>query len=166
MEQNFSSVWFATEQQIRSRTRFFNFSDRGSLSFSPEKLQFTGRKYNLRIKDIKTVDIIYPQIPWISNILSIIFSLIFLGLITWILDGPEAIAMPVAIIFTVYFILFVPFATLIQKVMLWVEVVYADDENVLQKAYFLDGSLLGWGGILGGTLKMYKELRPSARKTA
>ena len=67
MEQNFSSVWFATEQQIRSRTRFFNFSDRGSLSFSPEKLQFTGRKYNLRIKDIKTVDIIYPQIPWISN---------------------------------------------------------------------------------------------------
>jgi hypothetical protein len=45
----------------------------------------------------------------------------------------------------------------------WVKVEYGADG----KAYFADGSLLGWGGVFGGTINIYNQLvrfnpRPSA----
>jgi hypothetical protein len=54
---------------------------------------------------------------------------------------------------------------IIQKLMLWVEVTYLDDNNVLQHAYFFDGAFLGWRGVLGGSMEMYKKLKQCVMST-
>jgi len=163
-KQEFSSIWFATEKQIKNRFRFFNFSDRGSLNSSLGELHFKGNKYNIVIKNIKSIDVAYPLVPWGSLALALIFVVMFFGVFGWFTRS--AVTFPFVLIFFVYLVLFVPFVTLIQKIMLWVEVVYLDNDNTLQYAYFFDGSSLGWKGILGGSLELYKRLRQYATSAA
>jgi hypothetical protein len=61
-----------------------------------------------------------------------------------------------------YLSILLPFMIFGQKALLWIEVAFRDDENVLHRAYFLDGSRW-WLNLLGSltddTLKMYKDLR-------
>jgi hypothetical protein len=167
MQQQFSKIWYATEKQIKNRARFFNFSDRGSIHASSGKLQFKGRKYTLSIKDIKTIDVTYPHFPSISIILSLIFSFIFLGFFVWIMDvhvsSPLLLIIPFMTILASFFFIFP--LLIIQKLMLWVEVTYLDDNNVLQHAYFFDGAFLGWRGVLGGSMEMYKKLKQCVMST-
>lgn len=163
-KQEFSSVWFATEKQIKNRFRFFNFSDRGSLNSSLGELHFKGNKHNIVIKNIKSIDVAYPLVPWGSLALALVFVVMFFGILGWF--SRSALTFPSALMFVFYFVFFVPFVTLIQKIMLWVEVVYLDGDNILRYAYFFDGSFLGWRGILGGSLELYKRLREYVRSEA
>jgi len=160
MKENFPKVWFATEKLINSQARFINLSDHGSLRFKAEELQFTGRKQSLKIKRIESIELISPRIPWLSLILSISALLMGLGFILS--------RVPSGFIFTAFFIMMpflailLPFMIFAQKAILWIEITFPDDENVLRRAYFLDGSrfVLGtFGSLLDDTLKMYKELR-------
>ncbi len=44
----------------------------------------------------------------------------------------------------------------------WVRVDYVQDGNPAV-AYFVDGSALGWGGVLGGSKKLYATIEESLR---
>jgi hypothetical protein len=41
----------------------------------------------------------------------------------------------------------------------WVKVEYQDESNQSRRAFFADGSLLGWGGILGRTTALYRAIK-------
>ncbi|HLL77765.1 MAG TPA: hypothetical protein VK421_21080 [Pyrinomonadaceae bacterium] len=45
----------------------------------------------------------------------------------------------------------------------WVRVEYGDPANP-STAFFADGSWLGWGGILGGTRRIFEAVRHVARR--
>ncbi len=160
MKQIFPKVWFATENLINSQTRFVNFSDRGSLSFESGKLQFAGRKQSLTIKNIKSVELVSPCIPWISLILSVVALLVCFGFI--LSKVPSDLIFAVTIMLMLFPVFIIPSMIFVQKAILWIEVTFVDDENALRRVYFLDGSRLGLsmlGSLLDDTLKMYKELR-------
>jgi len=166
MKKTFPKVWFATEKLIHSPTRLINLSDYGSLHFEAGELQFTGRKRSLKIKNIKSVELISPRIPWISLTLSMAILLIFVG---FILSRVSSDSIFMIVLMLVPFLsLLLPFMVFAQKAVLWVEITFTDDENMLRRAYFLDGSRLilnTFGSMLDDTLRMYKEvssLRPSA----
>ena len=156
----FPKVWFATEELMNNQARFFNFSDRGSLRFESGRLHFRGRKQSLSISKIENIDLISPRLPWISIAYSLVAIFIILGLILS--------RMPSELVFLILFIslpfLFVllPLVIFAQKTLIWVEVSFVDNENVLHRAYFLDGSRLYLnilGSLLDDTLTMYKKLR-------
>jgi hypothetical protein len=156
----FPKVWFATEKLMNNQARFFNFSDRGSLRFEAGTVKFSGRKHSLRINKIRNIDLIYPRIPWISHAYSVVALIVVL---IFILSR-----MPSELVFTIVFtsvsfiVIISPFVIFVQKAMLWIEITFMDEENVLHHAYFLDSSRLGLnmvGSMLDDTLKMYKELR-------
>jgi hypothetical protein len=65
-----------------------------------------------------------------------------------------------------FLFILLPLVIFVQKALLWVEISFVDDENVLHRAYFLDGSRLYLnilGSLLEDTLGMYKELRSIQR---
>jgi len=160
MKQTFPKVWFATEKLFHSQTRLINLSDHGSLHFESGELQFISRKQSLKIKNIESIELVSPRIPWISLTLSMVVLLVFVGFILS--------RVPSDSIFTIIFMLMpflsilLPFMIFAQKAILWIEIAFRDDENMLRRAYFLDGSRLilsTFGSMLDDTLKMYKEVR-------
>ncbi len=155
MKQIFPRVWFATDKLFNSRTRLINFSDYGSLSIEAGQLQFGGRKRLIKSNAIKSIDLVYAHVPWISIGLTFIALIIFLGF--WVSSSREP--MEISLMVVPFFFILLPSIILVQKVMLWIEIVFLDDDNILRRAYFLDGSRLGWGGIFGGTLEMYKKMK-------
>jgi hypothetical protein len=162
MKQTFPKAWFATEQRVNSSSRFWNFTDRGSLHFESGILQFIGRKHSLRINDIESIDIISPRVPWLSLVIGIVT--IAVCLIFLLTRMPfEFIIMVIIGVALPFLALFIPLLVLGQKAILWIEIAFVDDKNVLRRAYFLDASgLFGWGSMLDNTLKMYRELRSIA----
>ena len=156
----FPKVWFASEKLMNNRGRLFNFSDRGSLRFESGTLQFSGRKHSLRINRIESIDLISPRVPWISFAYSLVFIFVLLGLI--LSRMPSESVFMIIFMFMPFLFIFLPLMIFVQKALLWVEIAFVDDENVLHRAYFLDGSRLYlnmFGSLLDDTLKMYKELR-------
>jgi len=138
--QTFPKVWFATEKLINSRTRFVNFSDRGSLRFELKELQFTGRKQLLKITNVQSTRLISPRIPWMSIALSIAVLLVFSGFM--LLRVPSEFVLTIISIFIPFLFIVFPFMIFVQKAVLWIEIAFVDEENVLHRAYFLDGSRL------------------------
>ena len=160
----FPKAWFATEKLMNNPARLFNFSDRGSLHFQSGILEFSGQKQSLRINNLERIDLISPRIPWISIAYSFGFAFVVLGLIVSMMPSDDiftSIFIAVAV-----FSIVLPYAIFVQKAMLWVEIVFVDNENVFHRVYFLDASRL-WlntvGGVLDDTLKMYKELKAIQR---
>ena len=41
----------------------------------------------------------------------------------------------------------------------WVHVAFRDAAGQPGEAYFADGSTMGWGGILGGTQRLFEKLK-------
>jgi hypothetical protein len=155
MELIFPKVWFATDKLMNNQARLLNFSDGGSLGFEAGVLQFRSQKQTLKMKNIEQIDLVFSRIPWISVIVSFVGLIAVLGFIVFRM--PELI-----FIFLPFLTFLLPLLIFTQKAILWVEVVFVDDENVLRHAYFLDRSRLGsnlLGSLLEDTLKMYKELR-------
>ncbi len=160
MKQTFPKVWFSTENRVHSQTRFVNRGDHGSLYIEAGELQFMGRKQSLKIKNIKSVDLVSSRIPWISIAFSTMVLLVCVGLI--LSQVPSDMILQISLMVLLYLSAFIPFMIFAQKAILWVEITFVDDENVLRRVYFLDGSRLNLnlvGGLIDDTLKMYKELR-------
>src|ERR1044071_9962748 len=163
MDLSFPKVWFATERQINNQARFFNFSDRGSLHFASGALQFRGQKQSLNINKIESIDLISPRIPWITIAYSLVFIFVVLGF--GLSRIPSELVLTIILISVPFLVILLPLVIFVQKALVWVEVEFIDNENVLQRAYFLDGSRLYlnmFGSLLDDTLRMYKILRSFA----
>jgi hypothetical protein len=155
MSQRFESVWYATPEKVQSMTKFIVFSDRGTLDVLPGGLQYHGKKVSLSMPKVVAVALTRQQIPWLTYVIVNIAMVVYfavtyanrlnLGVLVGILVGANL------------------FGILIGASTKWVMVEYQDEANQQRKAYFADGSLLGWGGILGGTAGLYHALEGHAR---
>jgi len=151
MTQNkFPSVWYASEEKIKSASKLVVFDDRGSLDISGANIQFTGKKNNIQINKsaVKNISITRQKINWITylivNVLSIVYfiftgmNIIFLIILLVIGNG---------------------FGLLINSSTKWVLIEYLNQNRNLRKAYFANGSMFGWSGLFGGTQKIYDFIR-------
>lgn len=156
MEQNsFPNIWFADEKRSRGIAKMLAYKDKGSLKIEEDYLEFGGQKLRFRISNINRISIVRQQLPWPSyllvNILLIIYLLIFRGIF--------ATQIP-----PVYWILLLlvsnVFGIAVGYSTKWIKIEYTDEQNMPRSAYFADGSSRGWGGIFGGTEKLYREIKP------
>ena len=153
IKQSFPKVWFATEQHFNSQTRFINFNDRGSMHFEPSLIQFNGRKEVIKLRDIQSIDLTYAPVPWISLTLGVVALIIWFGILISILEPSRVFILS----FLPFLFLYLTFLIIIQQTMLWIEVVFLDNQSALRRAFFSYGS--GLGALFGGTLGMYKKMK-------
>jgi hypothetical protein len=150
----FQQVWFTDEKRNRSITKLIMLTDSGVLEARPDSLQFRGRKLNFHISSIKDVSLARQQINWVTYLIVNILAIIYLAFM--------AKAFPELYSFSFLLLLLVAgnvFGLVVGYNTKWVKVEYADESHRTIQAFFADGSSLGWGGIFGGTEKMYKALK-------
>lgn len=152
MQSTFLEAWFATQSKVESISKLWVLSDRGTLDVYPDGLSFSGKQYRLRIENVEHVRLVRQQIPWVTLLLSngLLVFMMQTGLLSYRLQSVTGVVM----------------LTLVNAAVLavglstrWVEVKYQDDSGNDQLAYFANGSSFGWGGIFGGTVQMYEQLK-------
>lgn len=151
MSQHFASVWYATPEKIESMTKFLVFNDRGSLDVLPDEIQYRGKKVTVSMRKVIAVSLTSQRIPWVTyaimNVAVIAYHAVMysdklnLGVMAGILVAANLLGLVIC------------------ASTKWVMVEYQDESNQSQKAFFADGSTLGWGGILGGTTGLYRAIK-------
>ena len=151
----FSNIWFADEQRIRSISKLLVLSDKGSLRIKQNSFEFRGKKSSLRMTKIRQISIVNQQISrivlLITNLLSGVFLLVLGSQLPPDIFHPKYIF---AIISIIAILGGDALALLVVHNTKWIKLEY-DIERV---AYFADGSILGWGGLFGGTKKLFRKL--------
>lgn len=166
MPQQFKSVWYATPEKVNSMTKLIVFSDRGPLDVFQDRVEYHGKTFAISMPNIVAVSLTAQRIPWVTYLLSNIvgiacFAVIFAvrlnrgvgGTMLWRNLGVIAAILVMGNLI----------GLLGSTSTKWISVEYKDESNNAQTAYFADGSLLGWGGILGGTSALYRAIQRDDR---
>jgi hypothetical protein len=152
----FQQVWFADEKRNSSVTKMLVFSDKGLLEAEPDRLMFKGNKLALQISNIKDVSLARQKLNWISYLITNVAAIVYFALLIKLIpDFYSWSSLLTLLLVSNIFGLVVGYSTK------WVRIEYSDDDNKNTLAFFADGSSFGWGGIFGGTIKMYKTLKSS-----
>jgi hypothetical protein len=170
MTRLFPNVWYATPERAASLTKLVVFDDSGSLEVSPQECTFSGKREILDL-DTCTVSLARQRLPWVTYalmnallvpvLLLYVWSLLSAGLdLTsgWSLVGVAAVLGVMAAANGL--------GLLVGISTPWVLVEYKDEHGQVRRAYFADASGFGWGGIFGGTKRMYQALASSAGRQA
>ena len=142
----FRAVWYAGKDRIESVTKFIVFDDRGTLSVAPGRLRYAGRKHKFDIADVLDVSMVKQRVNWVTYVFTVGIASVYL-----LLQGYSPIA--VVLIMAVA----VGLGVLIGANTKWVRVTWRGAGGT-HEAYFADGALLGWGGLLGGTTRLFNAI--------
>lgn len=147
---NFPKVWFASEQRVKSPTKFLVFDDRGPLDVSSEGIEFRGKRGSISISGsaIRDISISRQKLNWVT------YLIVNALLVVYFLLTSTTIAFMLWIL-----ILGNGFGVLVSLSTKWVVVEYSGQDGILKKVHFADGSAFGWSGLFGGTLGIYREIR-------
>jgi hypothetical protein len=154
MNQAFPTVWYATPARVRSITKWIVFDDRGPLEISGSGLQYKGKHYGVAATQILSVKLTRQSIAWVSFLIANALIVAYFLYLSPNRDQPVFLVS--ILIIANLFGLSVGMGTK------WIQVEYEDASGQAHTAYFADGSALGWGGIFGGTSKLYHALRQGA----
>lgn len=147
----FGSVWYASEEKARSLTKWLVFEDRGALQVTPSGMTFTGRAGPLQIDGVRRVSLTRQRMPWFIYLIAAVIIVVFAAVLSELSEVPLWIVLVAAAIGYVW-------SAGLQAITPWVVVEYTDRHGDVRRAYFADGSALGWGGLFGGTKRMLREM--------
>jgi hypothetical protein len=163
MAELFPSVWYATPDRAGSLTKLVVFDDAGSLEVSPRGSAFSGRNGRIDLGGISSVSLSRQRLPWVTYALVNAVTLPALALPVGVLLGmrPDlAGGWWLALVASLVGLMVAANAlgVLVGISTRWVVVDYTDEYGQVWRAYFADASGLGWGGIFGGTRRVYRAL--------
>jgi len=86
-QQNFQDMMYASEERMKSYSKFSGYDDIGILSVFSNQINFTGKKYNIKLtsSNIKNITTGSQNLPVLNMLLGNIITLplfIFMGIIT------------------------------------------------------------------------------------
>lgn len=146
------AVWYAGKDKIESVTKFIVFDDRGTLNLARGRLRYAGRKHTLDIADVVDVNMVKQRVNWVTYVITVGIVSIYL-----LFQGfsPLAVVLIMAVA--------VGLGVLIGANTKWMRVTWRGARGETREAYFADGSLLGWGGLFGGTTRLFDAIAPRLR---
>jgi hypothetical protein len=132
------------------------YSDKGELRGRRGAVRFVGASSNIEMQSISHVAVRAQRYAWVQLLIG--DALVLLGMALgcfsfFTFDNP--LTYPMLIVFNLLF-----FFVVRRK---WVEVEYADELGQVKRVYFSDGSTFGWGGVSGGTKRIYELILASSR---
>lgn len=153
-QQYFPEAWYASEEKIKTPFKFIVFDDRGSLMISESSLEFNGEKHDIQIdkSNIRDIAISRQNINWVIYLIFDILTIVFI-IVFSLLTGINIIVLIMLLLVLNGFGLLVGLSTK------WIHIEYISQNNTLERAYFADGSMYGWAGLLGGTKKMFNSVK-------
>lgn len=146
-------VWLATESHLQNPWRFLTFTDRGVLKLSPQQVQFYGNSQTIDMQGITEFDITYAKYPWGNLLIGVLLLVIYV--LAEFQFGSHERALEFLFVMSICIATSIP----LERTQLWVKIQYEDESGTPHVVYLRDGSKFGWGGILGGTLALYKKIR-------
>jgi hypothetical protein len=152
VRQLFDNAWYATPKKFNGIVKFIAYDDRGSLNMSPDEIRFVGRKVDVSVRRVVAVSLVRQQIPWPA------YAVVNLVLVALLVVIHPLTAFDLAYVVALNLVgLSIAVGTK------WVKIDYEDEPNGRQSVYFADGSIRGWGGILGGTKELYRAIQDHSR---
>lgn len=146
----FPNIWYASDKKFNSPGMIgVVFDDKGSLDVTATKILFRGQKATgeLERKTITKVFLVRRKTNWIGLLL--IYILLFVVFI----------ASHINLALTILIMLgFFVFRLLVMFGSKWICVESKKSNGELEKMFLADGSNMGWGGIFGGTAKLFRIL--------
>ncbi len=156
----FANVWLATRARIESGTRFKMYDDCGALERAGDTLRFNGRKRTLVIRDITAVQLVRQRPNWMSiGIALAATALLALG--ANYVDPSRSLTADLLVLAAAAL-----FGLYINAKLKWVCVSFRDENGTAVEACFTDGSSFGWGGIAGGTKRLFDALATTKHANA
>lgn len=149
MEKNLLNIWYADEKKINSISKILVYNDIGLLSFSDKIIYFKGKKnsFSINKESVQNISLTNQKMNWVVYIIINLLLILFFYLV-------QTNLVPALI-----YILFGNVLGLISGFKTkWICIKYLDQNQILKKAYFADGTKGGWNGIFGSTKKLYNEL--------
>lgn len=148
MDWNLATVWYATRKRVESTTKLIVFDDRGKLEQSGGKLRFTSKKHTMEMSGLSAIELTGHRTNWV------IYTIVNVLLIPyfWLVGTPIVAAIVILVLANAL-------GLLVSLKTKWVHVAFRDDAGQPGEAYFADSSMMGWGGILGGTQRLFEKLR-------
>lgn len=151
---NFPNVWYASEEKIKSASKRIVFDDLGPFNISESTLEFKGGENYIQIEksNIENILITKQKINWIT------YAIINISMILWFFFV-YAFSIKLTLTFFAALLVLNGLGLLINVNTKWILIEFIDQNKNLKKAYFANGSLLGWSGIFGGTQKLYHSIK-------
>ncbi|MEQ8791240.1 MAG: hypothetical protein RIC55_33570 [Pirellulaceae bacterium] len=146
-------IWYASDAYARHPLRFVAPQDKGSLALEQGRLTFHGHRRTLHMYEIRDITVTW-QAPGLPGWLFLAAAIAFLAFVRG--ASPLVLCLAAASGVTVGYA--IAYSTK------WVRITFRDDDGNESVAWFADGSGLGWGGILGGTSRLYELLHSLANE--
>ncbi|MEA2019927.1 MAG: serine/threonine-protein kinase [Campylobacterota bacterium] len=148
-DKEFENIWYASKEKINSSFKFLVFSDRGKLNKSNKTLSFKGKTFDFDNMNIIELSRQKEILPW--GMFGFLFFIIFLVL----MSSLESVVLSLIISLFVMVVNTLPYILIRPN---WIKVKFKNEIGKEDEAYFADGTKFGWGGVLGGTNKLFDEL--------
>jgi hypothetical protein len=166
MAELFPNVWYATPARAASLTKLVVFDDSGSLEVSPQESFFSGRRGRIDLGSASVVSLTRQRLPWVIYALINAALVPPLLLFPWFLlgsrlDFTSGFGLVVVVGLVAVMIASNAIGMLVGINTPWVLVEYEDKDGQFQQAYLADASGFGWGGIFGGTKRIYQAIASS-----
>lgn len=148
-----SNVWYASDERFRTASKLIAFEDKGTLNGGDNALQFSGRKHGLSVTDIRNIELVRQPLPWITYLIMNVVLISIFVLFAWDRGTAAMIGAVVGVVFANALGAAICWQTK------WIRIEHTDESGQSVQSYFADGSKNGWGGIFGGTEKLYSVLQ-------
>jgi hypothetical protein len=170
MTRLFPNVWYATQDRAASLTKLVVFDDSGSLEVSPQGYTFSGKRGILDL-GTSSVSLACQRPPWVTYVLmnAVLVPVLLLcvgSLLSARLDLTSGWGLVVIAAIITVMAAANGLGLLVGICTPWMLVEYKDKHGQVRRAYFANASGFGWGGIFGGTKRMYQALASSAGRQA
>jgi hypothetical protein len=153
------NIWYSTDKRMNSIWNASQMEDTGEIKFYKKRFKYSGEKMNLDISNVLRVFFSKPipnygvhAISFIISFLCISYTFLFLYY------------------HFEYFLVFALIVTILYPVSLlgvksnWIGVEYLDND-IVKRAYFSDGSYLGWEKADKESSSLYENLLALTEKT-
>jgi antibiotic biosynthesis monooxygenase (ABM) superfamily enzyme len=152
----YDDIWYATPRRADSRTKLIVYDEVGSLIVEGAQFAFQGTKTNITLRRIEFAVLVGQKANLITYLIVSLIVLPWSLFIAYVMHSLFNCTM-VVVLLLCYSV--VPVGLAIGASTRWIKVSFVTDSGECEQAYFADGTAHGWGGIFGGTRRMFAELR-------
>jgi hypothetical protein len=155
-------VWYSSESRLRDRSRWIVYDDIGELNVASDSIDFIGRRIQFSLAHVERTRLVHQPIPRTTFLLASTLGLLFL-LPLAVLLAQSLPVLGVALFVAFTLLVSTRMGLVVSRAARWVEVSGVSSSGEVRRCFFADGSRLGWGGIFGGTRRLYEHARRLTR---
>ena len=152
----YDKIWYATPQRARSRTKWIVYDDVGTLAIENSQISFQGTRTRVEPTKIESLVLTRQSANIVSYFIMCLLVLPLFMLFAYIAN--IMFAFPIVIVLLSCYSI-VAVGLILGLSTKWIRVTFYSESGEPEEVFFADGGTQGWRGILGGTRRIFNEIR-------